>query len=190
MKILDYLKPGQYHIKKLAKDATLFREGEACKNIGIIIKGKVKISSFMPDGTEIIYNQLNENDIFGNNLIFSSFPIYKGDIIALSNCEIALLDKKQLLEALSNNQEFLVQYLQVQSNFGKALNDKIKLLSIASARERLFYYLYINKKEIQFASVQELANTLSLSREATSRLISALVKEKKIIRTKNTIKIK
>ena len=189
MNILNLLKTEQYQIKKLTKGSTLFHEGDTCRVIGIIIKGKIKISSFLIDGTEIIYNQLSNNDIFGNSLIFSSTPIYKGDIIALTDCEIAIIDKKQLLKLLSTNQDFLINYLQIQSNFSKSLNDKIKLLSIASAQERLYYYLYINKNVITFDSVQELAKQLSLSREATSRLLSKLIKEEKIIRTNNTIKL-
>lgn len=189
MNILNLLKLEQYHLRKLPKGNTLFHEGDTCKNIGIVIEGKLKISSFLSDGNEIIYNQLSTGDIFGNNLIFSSNPLYKGDIIALTDCQIALIDKKQLIEILSNNKDFLVQYLQIQSDFGKTLNDKIKLLSINSAEERLYYYLYINKNVISFDSIQDLANHLSLSREATSRLISKLIKEKKIKRTNNTIQI-
>lgn len=189
MNIIELLTNEQYSIKKLPKGSTLFHEGDTCRSVGVIIEGKLKISSFLIDGKEVIYNLLSTNDIFGNNLIFSSAPIYKGDIIALADCEIALIEKKQLLTILSNNQEFLIQYLQKQSDFSKSLNDKIKLLSIASAEERLYYYLYINQNELTFDSIQGLAKHLSLSREATSRLITKLVKEKRIIRTNNTIRM-
>lgn len=189
MNIIDLLKPEQYYTYKLAKGSTIFREGDTCKSIGIILKGKIKISSFLLDGNEIIYNQLNKDDVFGNNLIFSSNPVYKGDIVALMDCDIAFIDKDQLITILSTNQEFLIKYLQIQSNFSKSLNDKIKLLSIACAEDRLYYYLYINKNVVSFDSVQELAKHLSLSREATSRLLSRLVKEKKISRYNNTIRM-
>lgn len=187
MNILTLLKPKQYVVKKLPKDSTLFYEGDTCKSVGIVIQGNIKISSFLEDGHEVIYNTLKENDIFGNNLIFSSNPKYKGDIIALADSTIALIDKKELLTILANNQEFLIAYLQIQSNFGKALNDKIRLLSIESAEERFYYYLHINNNEISFSSITQLAKELSLSREATSRLISKLIKTKKIKRNKNTI---
>ena len=188
MNILNLLNKDQYRVVKLTKGSTLFKEGSVCNSVGIMIEGKLKISSFLIDGKEIVYNELVENDIFGNNLVFSSNPAYKGDLVALIDSKIALINKKELIHILSTNKEFLVKYLEIQSNFSKKLNDKIKLLSIDSAIERLYYFLYINKNEISFNSIQDLAKQLNLSREATSRLISKLVKENKIKRTKNTIK--
>lgn len=189
MNILELLNTNQYKIKKLSKDSTLFHEDDECKYIGIIIKGKVKISSYLSNGNEVIFNQLVENDIFGNNLIFSSNPRYKGDIIAMQNSEIALIEKNELINILSNNKGFLLEYLKIQSNFSKTLNNKIKLLSINSAEERLYYYLHINSDEIEFDSVSDLSKDLYLSREATSRLISKLIKRNKINRINNTIKL-
>lgn len=193
MNILDTLKPSQLNkvkIVDLEKDSILYRENDKCNSIGIILKGKVSIISYLENGNEIIFNVLNTNDIFGNNLIFSSNPYYKGNIITNEASKIALIQKQDLINFLKTNESFMVEYLKIQSNFTKTLNDRIKLLSLDSAEDRLNYYLHENNKEIEYVSISDLARHLYLKRETLSRLLSKLVKQNKIIKTKNTIKLK
>ena len=104
-------------LRKLQKDETLFHEGDRCRQIGIILQGTIAIVSYLPDGEEIIYNRLSEDGIFGNNLLFSSDPCYKGNVIAQSNDTlIALILKEDLIRLLKDNEAFLSEYL-IESAF-------------------------------------------------------------------------
>lgn len=192
MNIIDLLTNSE--TKKLKtisykQDEILFHEDDICTKIGIILKGKIKIVSYLVDGKEIIYNSLDVNQIFGNNLIFSSEPYYKGNIIAQSDSTIGYLEKKDLLQIIQSNKEFLTEYLKLQSDFTKELNNKIKLLSIDSALDRLNYYMHINNNEISYKSISELSLVLNLQRETLSRLLSKLEKQNKIIRINKVIKL-
>lgn len=193
MNILNTLKPSQMKFIKtmhLNKDEVLFRENDKCDSIGIIIDGEVSIVTYLNDGNEVVFNKLKKNDIFGNNLVFSSFPYYKGNIITNISSEIALIKKKDLLDLLRNNEAFMVEYLNIQSDFTKTLNDKIKLLSMDSAEERLLYYLHENSNSIEIDSISSLAKELYIQRETLSRLVTKLQKQNIIIRKDNSIKIK
>ena len=193
MNILDTLKPSQLKFiktKHLKKDDVLFRENDKCNCIGIVISGQISIVTYLNDGTEIVFNTLKENGVFGNNLIFSSFPYYKGNIITNVSSEIALIQKKDLISLLKTNEAFMIEYLNIQSDFTKILNNKIKLLSIDSAQERLMFYMYENDNEIEFTSISSLAKELYLQRETLSRLLSKLQKQNIIIKKGNTLKIK
>ncbi|MBQ9425641.1 MAG: Crp/Fnr family transcriptional regulator [Erysipelotrichaceae bacterium] len=175
-------------LRKLQKDETLFHEGDRCRQIGIILKGSVAIVSYLPDGEEIIYNRLSEDGIFGNNLLFSSDPCYKGNVIAQSNDTlIALILKEDLIRLLKDNEAFLSEYLRIQSDQGKQLNSRIRILSTDSAEARFFSYMHDHHDRVTYLSVSDLAKDLYLSREALSRLLSRLEKEKRIIRERKTI---
>ncbi|MBR5341303.1 MAG: Crp/Fnr family transcriptional regulator [Erysipelotrichaceae bacterium] len=176
-------------IRKISKGDTLFHENDSCNEIGIVLKGKIEIVSYLNDGSELIFNTISEGGLFGNNLIFSSEPYYKGNVIALSDAEIMLIKKELLIELLENNSAFLIEYLHILSDTGKQLNSRIRLLSIASAEERFFCYLHDHKNRITYTSVSQLARELYLSREAVSRLLYRLVKEKKIIKSDKTIRL-
>ncbi|MBQ6477986.1 MAG: Crp/Fnr family transcriptional regulator [Erysipelotrichaceae bacterium] len=175
--------------KKLTRGETLFYEDERCDCIGIILSGSVQIVSFLPDGKQILYNSLNKGEIFGNNLIFSSEPFYKGNIVAKENSVIALLRRDDLLLILETNKEFLLEYLKIQSNFSKELNSRIRLLSLESAEERFLYYMHIHKNRVAYHSISDLARQLYLERETLSRLLSRFLKEKRIIRHDKTIRL-
>ena len=174
-------------VKSVDRGTYLFREGELCSRVSIVVSGDVKIASTHYSGNEVVFNILENGEIFGNNLIFSDEPLYKGDVIAVKDSTIVSIKKEHLLKILQSNQDFLVAYLNVQSNFGKKLNSTIKMLSFDSAEDRLMYYLHENKGEIIYHTITDLADILNLKRETLSRLLTRLEKENAIRRSPHKI---
>ena len=174
-------------VKTVDRGTYLFREGELCSKISIVVSGGVKIASMHYSGSEVIFNILESGEIFGNNLIFSDQPVYKGDVIAIKDSTIVSISKENLTNILQSNKEFLVAYLNIQSNFGKKLNSTIKMLSMSSAEDRFMYYLHESKDEISYQSVTDLADILNIKRETLSRLLTKLEKENVIKRSPHHI---
>ena len=178
----------QHIEKRQFKDGeTIFLENDTCVSVGIIKSGEISIKSYFSNGKEVTYNVLEEGQMFGNNLIFSSTPKYRGDVISQKQSEIWFISKEKLLKILKEDQEFLVLYLTNQSDFSKKLNLKIKLLTISSAEDRLIYYLTFNKNKLAYKSITKLADELYLSRESLSRTITKLTKDHKIKRVGKTL---
>ena len=172
---------------QVTKSSIIAHEGDTCENIGVIVSGKVDIVSYAFKGKEMLLNSLKAGDIFGNNLIFSSDPVYRGDVIAKEKCVIAFINKENLVFLLQNNQDFLKLYLQAQSDFGKSLNARIQLLSFTNAEERLIYYASKNDNVIVFKNVTALAAQIGIQRETLSRLLTSLVKRHLIKKEKGKI---
>lgn len=190
MDILEKLTKNELeNIKKvhLNKGEILFSEGDKCLHLGIVKKGEMKIVSYLEDGKDVIYNVLTANQVFGINLIFSSDPFYRGDVVANKDSDVYIIEKDKLVKILQNNQDFLLAYLEEQSNFGKQLNLNIKLLTFKKAEDRIIYFLNINKNKVAYKSITDLANKLFLSREATSRELSRLEAAGIIKKTAKTI---
>ena len=169
-------------MKLLKKGEILFSEGDHCEHVGIIVNGEIDIVSYSYGGNEIIFSHLTDGMMFGNNLVFSSQPMYKGSILAKKPTKLALISKKLLMHLLKNNDEFLISFLNYQSDLTKELNNRIKLLSLDNAEERFFYYLHSQGDKITYCSITDLARHLYLQRETLSRLISKLVQEGKILK--------
>lgn len=174
-------------VKTLKKGAVLFKEGELCTTLSIIVSGEVKISTIHHSGNEIIFNIIKKDALFGNNLLFSDQPYYKGDVIALKDSTIVLIQKNDLIQILQSNNQFLIMYLNIQSNFGKSLNSRIKMLTILSAEERFLFYLEENHNEICYHTVTELADILNIKRETLSRILTKLEKKNVIKRSSHLI---
>lgn len=168
---------------------TIFFENDTCISVGIVKSGEISIKSYFANGKEVTYNVLEEGQMFGNSLVFSSTPRYRGDVISQKQSEIWFISRENLLKLLKQDNELLVLYLTQQSDFSKNLNFKIKLLTISSAEDRLAYYLTFNKGKITYKSITKLANELYLTRESLSRTITKMVKEKKITQVSKTLKL-
>lgn len=159
------------------KNNILFQEDSLCNCIGIVIKGKLTINSYSYNGKEINYSIIEGNQLFGHNLLFSSSPFYKGNVIASLDSKIALIYKDDLIYLMQNNNKFLSSYLLILNNNTKSLNFKVKLLSIENATDRFLYYLHEYNNVIEFKSVTELAKRFFLRRETLSRVLSKLTKD-------------
>ena len=189
--LLDTLNPEQLkqiRIVKLQKEQILFNEGDLCESVGVVLEGEIEITSFSYTGNQLIFNRLSDGMMFGNNLLFSSDPHYKGSVIAKKPSKIGLIYKNSLISLLKTNDDFMNLYLRLQSDTAKELNAKIKLLSLPGAEERFLYYLHSKGGVIEYHSVTRLASILSIQRETLSRVLKRLIKEKQIVRYKHTIK--
>lgn len=162
------------------KGEIIFREGEKCEKLAIVIAGRISISSITYDGNEIVYNTLLPGQLFGNNLLFSKDPYYRGDVVAKEKSVLVFINKTQLKKFLKENDAFLEHYLKVQSDFSKELNAQIKMLSLGRAEERLLFFLKTHNDEYRYKTVTEFSYHLHLSREVLSRLLTKLEKEQKI----------
>lgn len=176
-------------ISNYRKGNVLYYEGEMCDVVSIVVSGEIKISSTSFEGNELVYNIVEKGEIFGNNLILSDEPRYKGNVVATKDTTVVSISKINLLSILQSNREFLTHYLNIQSNFGKKLNSTIKMLSINSAEERFKFYLFQQKGVIKYHSVSDLADILHLKRETLSRLLTKLEKENAISRSPHQIEL-
>ena len=192
IELLNVLSKEEHKLVKgyqVAKNNIIFHEGDVCENIGIIISGKVDIISYSFEGKELLINSLKAGEIFGNNLIFSSEPIYRGDVIAQEKSVIAIINKENLVYLLQNNKDFLNLYLKAQSDKAKLLTSRIQLLSLVNAEERLFYYASKNDNVIVYKNVTTLAATIGVQRETLSRLLTSLIKRHLIKKEKGKITV-
>ena len=192
MSILDSLTPKQRQKaeqKRFSKGEVLFREGDICSGISILIEGNIKIASVSLQGKEIIFNHVGPGQMFGNNLLFASDRRYRGNVIALTSGRLAAIKEEDLVILLQENADFLKEYLRIQSDFGKGLNSRIKILSLESPLERLVFYLHSQGGKVANMKVTELAEQIDVRRETMSRLLTSMEKDGLIAREKGIISL-
>ena len=175
--------------KTAKKGEILYFEGDVCDSVFVLKAGEIKIVSYGMNGQEIVYNWIHPGDVFGNNLVFSSSPRFRGNVIADKDSVLYVIPKENLIHLLQGNRAFLESYLEIQSDFGKSLNEKIKILSMPSAEERLMFYLSQRDGKIIYHSISGLAESLFLKRETLSRLVHRLAEEGQIVWNKKEIRL-
>lgn len=180
--ILHLLNKDEYdkyiELKQYNKNEIIFSEGLVCNYIGVVLEGQLLISTITLNDKEEVINIINKNCVFGNNLIFSSSPIFLGNIISQTNSRIAFISKNNLKLIFKDNKEFLYKYMELLSDQILIEKQRNKLLVHKNIRDRLLYYFNNEQKkkgQIRIKSIAELARILSLPRPSVSREIYKMV---------------
>lgn len=179
-------------IKEYKSNDIIFNEDDNCQEVCIVLKGKIIISTITYLEKEEIINIINEKEVFGDLLIFSSNHKYLGNVISGKKSSVAIIKKNDLIDCLMIDKELLSLFLNSVSN--KALDIKLqaKLFSHKNIEDRIMYYLSIRQINniVKISSVTSMAKTLSLPRPSVSRSLSILEDKGLIKREKNVIYIK
>ena len=178
-------------IKEYKANDIIFNEDEYCQEVCIVLKGQIIISTITYLEKEEIINIINEKEVFGDLLVFSSNHKYLGNVISGKKSSIAIIKKNDLISCLLKDQELLSLFLKSISD--KALDIKLqaKLFSHKNIEDRIMYFLSIKQVNniVTISSVTNMAKILSLPRPSVSRCLSILEDKGLIKRDKNIIYI-
>lgn len=181
-----------YKIKNYPKGSVVFNEGDICKEIGLILTGEIHISTLTND-KEYIISTLHNNDIFGENLLFSKSNEYLGDCITTTDTQIIFINKNNLF-TLFENKIILKNYLEILAEKNTHVREQLKLYSQKSIEDRIMFYLIsqqkkINSNIIPIKSKESLSKILNIPRPSLSRELINLKNKGVIDFDKYTIKI-
>lgn len=198
--ILKLLNCLQYHVKSYHKDQVIFQRGASVQQIGIVLSGSVQISSLDYKGNRSIQALVMQNELFAETFACASVTAIHVDVIAKETSEILFIHPLHILSTCPNQCSFHAQLIyrlmNVIANKNLLLQQKIRILSKRSIRERLLYYLYdmANRNHAQQFYIpfnrNELADYLECDRSGLSALLSKLKAENIIDYHKNYFVIK
>lgn len=162
------------------KNQIVFNEGDICNYIGLVETGNITITTYTYNEKEYEINNISDNGIFGQFIIFGSSK-YLGTAIATKNTTVIQIKKKELLELLKN-QKFSENYLTLISNINLKTQQKIKLLTQKEIRDKIMFLLFENKKitesnKLYINSKEKLALFLNITRPSLSRELSLMKKD-------------
>lgn len=174
------------------KGDIIFRESDPADKIMIVRFGKIKLNHFSVEGKELVTDILVENDIYGEQNIFSGGN-YVVNAVALENSGVCMISQSDIQNMVMNRPEAGVKLLGVIGSKLSSANEIIDLLSINDAKARLagflLYRMKRTKKETIELSRDDIAGYTRLTRETVSRKLSEL-KEEGIIEVSGHKKIK
>lgn len=174
---------------KFRKNQILFRHDERTNDIYLILKGRIDIIMTSLNGEEEIISSLNQFDIFANALVFASNPSFFGDVVAKEDGELIVVSKKDIINKIKEDEIFLSLYIQELSSKTMELNIRSKLLGHKNIRDRIIYFLQINKGSINM-TINDLSKILVLPRPSVSRELIKMSNEDIIIKKGRFIALK
>lgn len=183
-----------FSTKTFLRNQIIFNEGTECKSLCLVLKGSVLINTFTYLEEEYNIITINQDDLFGEFLLFHNNPFFLGDVIADKTTEIAFINKADLLYLLQHDKMFLNNYLSIMSDKSIALQQKVKLLSQKSIKDKILFFLYetskrTKSKTIKIKSKEQLALFLNIPRPSLSRELISLKDLGLLDYTKDYIKL-
>lgn len=191
--LLTYISKYNLQVKELLSGDILFNEGDPCDKMGIVVKGELIITTITYNEKEETFNIIKEGEMFGDLLIFSTNPVYLGDVIAKRKTSVIIIPKSKLISLLSSDEEFLNIYMNVICNKAINIKKQAKLLSHKNIEDRILFYLKLKDRGnhiIEYSTITSMAQELSLPRPSVSRSLSCLESKGYITKGKNSIILK
>lgn len=93
-------------------DSTIFLKGSPGTGLMAVISGRVKITAPSPEGKEVILNIINPGEIFGEVALLDGKE-RTADAVALTDCELLVLERRDFLPFLQSRPELCVQLLAI-----------------------------------------------------------------------------
>lgn len=173
--------------KKFCRGETLFQEGDACRGLYIVARGKIRIFKMSPSGREQVLA------IEGSGSSFAELPVFDGgnypaSAAALEDCEVLFISRKDFQDFCRDHPEVGLKVIAVVGARLRRLVGIIEDLSFSTVRQRLIALLLrlahaSSQRTAQEARVelsksqQDLAAELGTVRELISRNLSRLQAE-------------
>lgn len=190
--MINYLKPliEKSLTRNFSAGSTILYQGEAPRHACVLISGVIRVFSISDNGDEQIITFHVKGEIFPSSWIFgkssSTFFFYD----ALTDCKVAYLDRKELLDTMKSTPESSNAILDYFATSYAASLIRINALEQPKARSKLLYTLYylchrhvkdINDKTAITIPInlthQNFASLVGLTRETAAMELGKLKKQ-------------
>ena len=171
----------------LGKNETVFAEGDAIYQLGIVLSGAVQIVKNDFFGNRSIVASIGPGQLFGESFACANVPALPVSVVTSEESEIMLIDCRRITRSCSNacafHSQIVLNLLQVVAQKNLLFNRKMEILSRRSTRDKLMTYLMEEAKKSRSREFtipfdrQALADYLGVERSALSAEISKLKKD-------------
>jgi CRP/FNR family transcriptional regulator, cyclic AMP receptor protein len=163
----------------------IFSKGDEGHGLLAVLSGVVKISVPSEDGKEIVLNLIGANEIFGEVALLDG-GARTADATALSDCELLVLDRRDVLPIIMEEPIVSLKLLEVVSSRLRRTTQQVEDLSFGELSVRLAKAL-LRLAQLQGTidharphvtiTQKELGHTIGLSRERTNWYLRVWEKE-------------
>lgn len=182
--MMDCLKP---KISAYKKNEYIAVAGSAFKGVGIVLTGKAAVAKENAAGDRVMITILQQGDMFGEMVAFSSHSLWPATVQALEACSVMFMAREKIVgecEKVCPWHRILIQnMLRIVSERALMLNKKVEYLSIKSMRGKISNFLLEQYKKAGTTTLtlplkrNELADFLNVSRPSMSREMARMKEE-------------
>lgn len=193
------LKCSNAQVLSFEDNQVVFQKDDVIKKLGIVLEGQFNLVSQKYNGTRVIVTALEENDLFGEALAFSSTRRSPYDLVCSGNSKALIMPYDVFFtmcdEMCVYHKILINNMLSILADKIIMLNNKMHILNAETLKGRIAVYLlnlYKKTNSLMFdmpMKRQELADFLNVKRPSLSRELSNMQQENIIDVYRSTVKI-
>jgi CRP-like cAMP-binding protein len=183
-----------FRIKNFHAGSLISQSGEPVNSLMVVISGIVKGEMVDYAGRVIKIEDISAPGAIASAFMFGHRNRFPVNVIAVSDGEMLLIEKRYFLELLMRNDIILVNFLDMISNRSQFLSEKIKFLNFKTIKGKLAHYI-LQKAGKEKSSVvldktqNELADYFGVARPSVGRTLGEMEEEGYIEAKGKNIKI-
>ena len=195
--LADAIKLLNGRIKKVVKDDYIVQLGGTIQYAGLLLKGKIESSFQNENFDQITMLTFTGGYLFGEGLVINHAKNSPVQVRAVEDCVVLFIDLEMIYAAADNSPVRNILARNLIKSLAKKnliLNQKVRILSQKSLRDRIFIYLRTLPKDkdgyvkIPFTQTA-LAEYLGVNRSALSRELGRMQNEGLLVIDGKRIKI-
>ncbi|MDR2233412.1 MAG: Crp/Fnr family transcriptional regulator [Tannerella sp.] len=155
-------------------------QGDTVSSMYMLLKGTVKTEIVSDTGMTLSVELIDAPYPLAAAFLFADDHHFPVDIIAVTDCEILVIPKRDVEKQLSACPDFMRSFLTYNANNFLTLSDRLKIFSQKSIKAKIAYYLLQRTKNGSFEmerNVSELAEYFGVERPSLSRAFSEMSRD-------------
>lgn len=162
--------------------ATLFVEGQACRGIYILCKGRVKLSANSQDGRTLILKVAQAGDVLGLSATVSRIP-YETTAETGQCCQVNFVKQDDFLKFLSEHGDACMRAAVVMSHECQHAYQQLRSFTMSSSAQRVARLMLEWSQEDSGSAIahgikvalshEEIAQIIGMSRETVTRTLAS-----------------
>jgi len=172
----------KYTIKNYPKNEIVFRQGDVCDALYILIDGSVKTEMITENGNLLGIEMIKAPRPLAPAFLFSDNNRFPVDITTLEAAEILRIPKDEVMRLMTSQPDFMKQFLIHNANRTQFLTNRLQLLSMKTIKGKLAHFLLENSTEEGRSfeinrNQTELADFFGVARPSLARSLSEMVQD-------------
>jgi len=172
----------KYSIKNYPKNEIVFRQGDVCDSLYILIDGSVKTEMITENGNILGIEMIKTPRPLAPAFLFSDNNRFPVDVTTLEAAEILRIPKDEVMRLMTSQPDFMKQFLIHNANRTQFLTNRLQLLSMKTIKGKLSHFLLENSTEEGRSfeinrNQTELADFFGVARPSLARSLSEMVQD-------------
>jgi len=170
----------KYSIRASKKSDQIFRQGDLCDALYILISGSVKTEMITENGNILGIEIISAPRPLAPAFLFSDNNHFPVDVTALEDVEILKIPKDEVMRLMTSRPDFMHQFLTHNANRTQFLTNRLQLLSIKTIKGKIAHFMLeqMNLQGNPFKinrNQTELAEFFGVARPSLARSLSEMV---------------